>query len=85
LAEGDDGQCVVGLIYPAEFEEEMGAWLLDCRHAFAGVVEGGVGCVQAYYDRDREILERHQLFGTSSFESRTGDELLVSLKKAVQR
>ena len=85
LAEADEGQCVVGLIYPAEFEEEMGAWLLDCRHAFAGVVEGGVGCVQAYYDRDREILERHQLFGTSSFESRTGDELLANLRRAVQR
>jgi len=41
--------------------------------------------VQNYYDREAEILDRHQLFGTSESISRTGQELYASLKLAVQR
>jgi hypothetical protein len=85
LAHWDEGQYVLGLIYPAEYEEEISAWLTQGQFEAEGLAEGGVGVVQQYYDRSPEILEKHQLFGHGRFESRTGDELLLGLKRAVQR
>ncbi len=85
LAQWDEGQYVLGLIYPAEYEEEISAWLIQGRFEAEGLAEAGVGVVQQYYDRSPEVLERHQLFGQAQFESRSGDELLVGLKRAIQR
>jgi len=85
LAKYDDGQFAVALIYPAEYDAEVSSWLLAGAYKSAGAAEGGVGAVQRYYDRQPEILERHQLFGQSEAISRTGVELLASLKLAVQR
>lgn len=85
LAHWDEGQYVLALIYPAEHEEEISAWLTQGQFEAEGLAEGGTGVVQQYYDRSPDVLERHQLFGQGRFESRTGDELLVGLKRAVQR
>jgi len=76
---------VVALIYPAEYDDEFSSWLLDGEYRTVGAAEGGVGAVQRYYDQKPEILERHQLFGRSEVMSRTGSELLSSLRLAVQR
>ena len=85
LAKYEDDKLVVALIYPAEYDGEFSSWLLDGRYGTSGAAEGGVGAVQSYYDRQAEILDRHQLFGQSEAISRTGRELLTSLKMAVQR
>lgn len=76
---------VVALIYPAEYDGEFSSWLLDGNYKTGGAAEGGIGAVQRYYDRQPEILDKHQLFGQSEAISRTGGELLSSLKLAVQR
>ena len=85
LAKYVDDKLVVALIYPAEYDGEFSSWLLDGQYRTVGAAEGGVGAVQRYYDRQPEILDRHQLFGQSEAISRTGSELLSSLKLAVQR
>ena len=85
LARYADDRFAVALIYPAEYEEEVSAWLLACEYRTAGAAEGGVGVIERYYRDAPEIVERHQLFGVSEGISRTGDELLTSLKRAVQR
>ena len=85
LAKYADDKFVVALIYPAEYDGEFSSWLLDGQYRTSGAAEGGVGAVQSYYDRQSEILDRHQLFGQSEAISRTGRELLTSLKMAVQR
>jgi len=85
LAKYEDDNLVVALIYPAEYDSEFSSWLLDGKYRTVGAAEGGVGAVQSYYDRRPEILEKHQLFGQSEAISRTGSELLTSLKMAVQR
>lgn len=80
-----DDRFAVALIYPAEYEEEVSSWLLARAYRTAGAAEGGTGAVERYYRDAPEVLERHQLFGAGEAVSRTGDELLVSLKRAVQR
>ena len=85
LATSAHDSYVLALIYPAEYDDEVSAWLLAGHYQTAGSVEGGVDAVQAYYERAAEILERHQLFGDAGHESRTGDVLLLNLKQAVQR
>ncbi len=85
LARYSDDKFAAALIYPAEYDDEVSSWLLDCDYRTAGAAEGGTGAVQRYYDSAAEILERHQLFDKSEPMSRTGEELLASLKLAVQR
>jgi hypothetical protein len=85
LSKYDDDKYVVAFIYPAEYDDEFSSWLLDGQYKTSGAVEGGVGAVQSYFDDGPEILDRHQLFATPELISRTGQELLGSLKLAVQR
>jgi hypothetical protein len=85
LAKCNDDEFAVALIYPAEHDAEVSSWLLAGGYKLTGAAEGGVQAVQRYYDRQAEILDRHQLFGQSESISRTGPELLASLKLAVQR
>jgi hypothetical protein len=85
LAKYSEEKLVTALIYPAEYDDEISAWLLDGDYKTAGAAEGGTGAVQKYYDYKPQILDRHQLFGKSVFESRSGQELLAAVKLAVQR
>lgn len=85
LARYSDDKFAAAIIYPAEYDDEISGWLLENNYKSAGVAEGGISAVTRYYDAKPEILERHQLWGRSSIESRTGEELLASTKIAVQR
>lgn len=85
LAKYADDKFVIALIYPAEYDDEISGWLLDADFKAAGAAEGGTGAVTRYYNDNPEILERQQLFGKSTVESRTGEELLSNIKVAVQR
>jgi hypothetical protein len=85
LAKYSDEKFVTAVIYPAEYDDEVSSWLLEGEYRTSGAAQGGVGAVQSYYDAAPEILKRHQFFGESRIESRTGEELLGGLKRAVQR
>lgn len=85
LAECGDESFVVALIYPAEYDDEVSSWLSAGEYRTSGAAEGGVGAVERYYGHRAVVLDRHQLFGKAELESRTGEELLASLKSAVQR
>ncbi|MHC4596059.1 MAG: hypothetical protein ACYS19_14110 [Planctomycetota bacterium] len=85
LAKYRGDKFVVALIFPAEYDDEVSSWLLEGEYKTSGAAEGGIEAVQRYYDYKPEILDRHQLFGKSEQISRSGQELLTSLKLAVQR
>ena len=85
LARYAEDKFAVVLLYPAERDEEVSAWLLEGDYRTAGPVEGGVGAVERYYLDRPQILETQQLFGASESVSRTGQELLESVALAVQR
>jgi hypothetical protein len=85
LARYTQERYAVAIIYPAEYDDEVSSWLLAGDYRTAGEVEGGVGAVERHYQAKPEILERHQLSGTSENTNRTGEELLTSVARAVQR
>ena len=85
LAKYSNDKFAVVFIYPAEYDDEVSLWLLDGQYKTSGAAEGGIEAVQRYYDYKPEILDRHQLFNKSESISRTGQELLATLKLAVQR
>lgn len=85
VAKYDDDKFVIALIYPAEHDDEFSRWLLDAEYKTAGAAEGGIEAVRRYYDEAPQVLQRHQLFGQSSFKSRTGEQLLAATRIAVQR
>lgn len=85
LARLSEDRYAVVLIYPAEYDGEMSSWLLEGNYRTSGPAEGGIGAVERYYRSHPEILDQHQLFGAREEISRTGDELLGSVARAVQR
>ncbi len=85
LAKYSNDKFVVAIIYPAEYDDELSSWLLEGRYKTTGAAEAGIEAVQRYYDYEPQILERHQLFAKSESISRTGQELLASIKLAIQR
>lgn len=85
LSKYDDDCFVTALIFPAEYNDEFSRWLLDANFRTTGEVIGGIAAVNEYYSVAPRIVERHQLLGDSYWNSKTGDELLVSAKIAVQR
>jgi hypothetical protein len=85
LARYSEEKFAAVIIYPAEYNDEVSEWLLAGEYKTSGAAEGGLEAVQRYYDDGPEILDKQQLFGRSQFVSRSGEELLASLKVAVQR
>lgn len=73
------------LIYPAEYDEDMAAWLLELGYAGGDTVEGGISHVTNYYEDARTILARRQLWSTKSYESRASDEVFRTVRRTVQR
>ena len=85
LAKYGDSSFVTALIYPAEYDDEFSQWLIDCDYKTAGQAAGGTSTVQAYYDQAPEVLQRHQVFDRKIHADRTTEQLLASVKMAVQR
>jgi hypothetical protein len=83
--EGNNPEHVTALIYPAEYADEMSAWLM--RHGYQGgdFVEGGVSGVTTYYESKVVCEERHQMWGTIDHTSRSQEEVYASVGKAIQR
>ena len=85
LARFNDDKFATALIYPAEYDDEMSAWLLENKYKTVGEMQGGIEAASGYYSAKPMILAKHQLWPSTAIESRTGEELLASTKVAIQR
>ena len=85
LALTPQDQTLIALIYPAEYDEEMGRWLGDINFNPPGPVDAGSSQVSSYYSADCQILQKQQLWPEKSLKTRSREELLATLKVAVQR
>lgn len=76
---------LTALIFPAEFEDDVSAWLLDGGFDGGDTVEGGISRVTNYLHEQKFILDRRQLWSRSSRGARSADDVLAGVKVAVQR
>ncbi len=84
-AEAVGGRFATVLIFPAEVEDEVSRWLLAAGYAGGDLVEGGVSHVTNFYEERAITLARQQLWSQSSGSSRSHDELMSAVRRAVQR
>lgn len=76
---------VTVLIYPAEHDADVSRWLLDLDYQGGDRVEGGISHVTDYYAESKEVLKRAQLWSRDQTSSRSRDEILGSVRNALQR
>ncbi|MBN1345891.1 MAG: hypothetical protein JXQ73_24590 [Phycisphaerae bacterium] len=75
----------VALIYPAEYADEMSAWLNAIDYAGGDLVEGGPSQVSDYYGAQVARLDQYQLWPAEALTSRSAEEVLATTHLAVQR
>jgi len=85
LAQGNNKQLLIALIYPAEYEQEIGNWMLDSGFLGHGPVDAGISQVTRYYQAKYKILKRTQMWPQQSLAARGREELLASAGVALQR
>lgn len=76
---------VTALIYPAEYDDDVARWLLDLDYAGGDTVEGGASHVTNHYEQQLDLVDRTQLWSSTSTPSRSHEEVLASVRSAVQR
>jgi hypothetical protein len=76
---------VTALVYPAEYEDEMARWLDAVRFGGGDLAEAGPSHVSNYYATEQKILQRQQLWSQTAIPSRSADEVLATVRQAVQR
>ena len=89
LAERSDqaspARFVTVLVYPSEHEDEVGRWLTALGFEGGDWVEGGTSQVSNYYAEEKNVIERQQLWSQTAITSRSAEEVLASVRRAVQR
>jgi hypothetical protein len=73
------------LIFPAEFEDEIGEWLNKIGFYGGDMAEGGISHASNYYEEQPTILDRQQLWSQTAIPSRSPEEVLATVRQAVQR
>ena len=75
---------VVALIYPAEYEEEVGQWLTEAKYQGGELASGGISQVEEYY-RHYSKIQSQQLWGVLDKTARDAAEVLANVGRAVVR
>ena len=86
LAHDTEGNNILGLIYPAEYEEEISQWISASGFKGEGPVDAGVSQVEVFYnsgyciDKSKQIIAADQVIP-----ARDMDQLLADISLPVQR
>ncbi len=83
--DGHAARYVVGLVFPAEYEDDVGRWLVGIDYSGGDVAEGGISHATQYNEESLTVLDRHQLWPSSTQSSRCAAEVLAGVRRAVQR
>ncbi len=75
---------VVGLAYPAEYDEDVSRWMLDNEVAAGAYADGGVGRLESIR-RDARVIDSAQLHAIKSRRTRTRREVFASVGEPIQR
>ncbi len=83
--EAHSARFVVALVFPAEYEDDMGRWLLAVDYQGGDLAEGGISHAAQYNEESLTVLDRRQLWPSSTQSSRSAEEVLAGVRRAVQR
>ncbi len=72
------------LIYPAEYEEEVGHWLSDSGFVGYGAIDAGVSQLESFYQMQSEIVRTEQLVSADQ-QCRDFATLLAAVGDSLQR
>ena len=75
---------VVGLAYPAEYEDDMARWMLERQVSAGEYADGGMGRLECIR-RDARVMDSCQLHAAANRRARTRDEVLAAVGQPVQR
>jgi len=75
---------VVALIYPAEYEEEVSAWLTEKEYKGGELASGGASEVAEYYGHYHKI-DSFQLWGVLDGTARDANDILANVGRVVVR
>lgn len=76
---------VTALIYPAECDPDVARWLVALDYQGGNRVEGGISHVTDFYAEQPVVLRREQLWTANQRSSRSREEILSSVRQALQR
>ncbi|MBN1844657.1 MAG: hypothetical protein JW810_03170 [Sedimentisphaerales bacterium] len=76
LARTAEGTLILALIYPAEYDEPMGAWLAESGYRGKGPVDAGISQVERFYQQTAEFVAREQLWPDAATEADAAAEPL---------
>ena len=74
----------VGIVYPAEAEEEMGRWMLEIGYKGGETVDAGPSHVSGWY-ANAKVYWRAQLQPAQALAPRSREELFQAVGRPVQR
>ena len=81
----DSARFMTALIFPAEYEDEMGHWLQAIDYQGGDLAEGGISHVSNYYTEEKTVIERLQLWNQPATISRCPADVLANVRQAIQR
>ncbi len=79
------GRFVTAVFYPAEYERDVARWFTAIDYQGGDTAEGGISHVSDYQAQEKTILYRQQLWEHPALSSRSPQEVLASVRRAVQR
>lgn len=85
LARDEHDRVLIALIYPAEYEEEIGNWLAQSGFRGRGPVDAGASQVERYYGGRFERLREEQLWPTAAHKGRDLHTLRAAVNEPFQR
>lgn len=85
LAPGPSGKFVTALVYPSEYDDDYARWLLEANFEGGDQVDAGISMATTYYQLERRVIDRKQVWPASTIAARSADEVFASVRQAVQR
>ncbi len=85
LAHDTEGNYLLGLIYPAEYEEEISSWMIASNFKGSGGVDAGISQVDRFYNSGYCIDHSKQIMAEDTIAARSFDELVNTAGVAIQR
>ena len=85
LTQDGRGHNIIAMVYPAEYEDQIGYWMLGSGYKGKGPVDAGVSQVESFYSSDYAVVESKQLVAGGSIPARSLEELTKTTTCEIQR